>query len=205
MKLFIFALLIFAGCTNIPKAPEPVEPVKPVEPVAVSLPWDKPEWSKFLVEQIGKRAVDFDKGDMPKYCPKYKSLSAGDKANVWAVLFVAIAKRESSYNPKASMVESDGSVSQGLFQLTYGNRHCPKSRAQADLNDPKVNIACAINLAADFVARDGVVAAGGYMSQGAPAPKGLARYWSVVRVPDKRSKHHLVEIVGKVSALKICQ
>jgi len=59
-----------------------------------------------------------------------------------------------------------------------------------------VNIDCAVKLMGHFIAKDRVVASGGYVKAGAPDPKGLARYWAVIRVPDKKRKHKLSEIIA---------
>ena len=189
--------LIVSSCKSAPamvlEAPKPV------------LDWGHPDWSERLVLNITKRLSDFDQAqDLAKYCPSYKSLSESDRAFVWATVFVAVAKRESGYDPKNGMTEKTGAYSQGLFQLTYGDNHCPKKKSDGDLNSPFVNIDCAVSIAADLVKRDQVMASGGYVQYGAPKAKGMAAYWSVLRVPDKKSKHHLAEIIAKISALKLC-
>jgi hypothetical protein len=199
----IYVAMMITGCTK-PELKQNTQP-SPVR-VNLQLPWGHEDWSLALVKEIDSRWSDFEKAkDIELYCPKFKSLSKMDQQFAWATLFVAIVKRESGYNPKSKMTESNGDVSQGLFQLTYGNSHCPKSKSDGDLDDPFININCAVQIAADYAAKDGVVASGGYVQYGASPAKGLARYWSVLRVPDRKSKHHLAEIKSKVQALPFCK
>jgi len=163
---------------------------------AQGLPWKKPTWDSVLIEHIERSMSDFDlaRDDMRRFCPKYLLLDKKQRVNAWAHLMVAIARYESGFNPKARMTESTGQDSIGLFQLSYGDRFCPKRKSQGNLEDPHINISCAVKLAALFVNRDKVVARGGYVSHGAASPKALSRYWSVIRTDTKVRKHKLKEI-----------
>jgi hypothetical protein len=200
----ILSLLLILSCKTMAPMPDPIK-VEPGQETTIVLDWKQPGWDKALIAEIASRLSDFNKAkDMNLYCAKYDSLSSADKTIAWASLFVAVAKFESNYNPKSKMTESNGDVSQGLFQLTYGNSHCPKSKAHGDLDNPFINIGCAVNIAADYTAKDGTVAEGGYVQHGAKPSRGLARYWSVLRAPDLKSRHHLAEIKSKVSKLPLC-
>jgi hypothetical protein len=159
------------------------------------LPWKNREWSSYLESRVRESFPDLLRAqDINKFCPRFRELTVDGQIHAWAHLIVAIAKFESGYKAGTVYKESTGVDSIGLFQLSYGDRHCPKNKRDGDLTDPKVNIRCAVKIMAGFVAKDGVVAEGGYIRYGAIAPKGLARYWSVVRAPDKKSGHHLAAI-----------
>lgn len=178
-----------------------------------SVPGFRPEWVKSglataldLLPKFNAAADDMDR----RFFPGYKGLVPVAQAKVWLTLFGAIAARESGIDRatgffKTSVVyrESSGDDSEGLFQLTYGDKHAPKTKADGDLHDPILNLTVALKIGADLVASNGVVAAGGYVKYGAEAPKGLAKYWSTIRTPDSKSSHHLAEIIEKTKKAKV--
>jgi len=214
LLLAAISLMSFVSCKNAPpKVEEPVmvepspTPIEPIKVGPIELPGFKLEWSKASIEMLKKQMANLNKGqkDMKRFCPKYEELNIDEQAIVWGHLLSAMVKFESGYNPKSKMTESDGSISQGLLQLTYGNSFCPRNKAEADLDDPIVNLGCGIKLMGSFVAKDGVIAAGGYVSRGAPPAKGLARYWAVLRVPDSKRKHKLAEIMALTSKAPGCK
>lgn len=207
----MYVLMNLIGCVKpedqsvITPTPTPVATPSPT-PAMVSLAWGKPSWSEHMMKEIAATKLsEREPKDVKDYCRKYESMIKADRNTFWAVLAVAIAKPESNYNPATQYKESDGNMSIGLYQLSYGDRFCPTSKSKGDLTNPMVNISCAVKLMDYFVALDGVIAAGGYTAYGAPPSKGLARYWSVVRVPDRKSKHHLAEIQSKTKALNFCK
>ena len=220
MKPFLFLLAFFltVGCTKTaPPADAPsVEPAKPDLSLVIEIPGFKPEWSKAAHKLVGENLLKLNKAssDMSaRFCPKFASLSEAQQITVWVHLMSAIWRYESGPNPpkpyfKTDVVfkESNGVNSEGAFQLSYGDSFCPKKKAEGDLHDPLVNMDCAVKLMASFTDKDSVVAAGGYTAYGASSPKGLARYWAVIRVPDPkphrnskgemvRSDHKLKEII----------
>ena len=196
------AILAFLLMVSLASEASPISSVN--QPQAV-LDWGHNDWSVELLKLTRGHLRQLDKAtDISLYCPKYLSLNEEKRSLVWGRLAVAIAKFESNYNPKSQMTESNGSVSQGLFQLTYGDRFCPQTKAEGDLNDPFINMSCAVKLMADYVEKDGKVASGGYTKYGSPPSRGLARYWSVIRVPDRKSKHHLAEIKSITSKAPVC-
>lgn len=214
--IYVYTIIFFltaVGCTL--KAVDSATPSVPTpttvqERVEAKLDWDsKPgalAWSKELRKQIRFSLPDLMKAkDWKLYCPKFSSISDEQRIEAIATMAVGIAYRESGYKPGDAMKESDGAISEGLFQLTYGDRYCPKKKSEGSLIDPLVNIQCAVRLMAYYVSENGTVAEGGYTKYGAPAPKGVARYWSVMRVPDSKSKHYLAEIKGKTNALSFCK
>jgi hypothetical protein len=174
----------------------------------VAIPGMSAEWTSEVLKLLDGGELDkFDNAedDMTRFCPLYKELEADQRAVAVTYMLSAIIKYESSYNPKTVFKESDGSYSIGLFQLTYGNYGCPKNRAHGDLKDPIINLRCGVKLAAHLADRDSVIASGGYVKYGAPAARGLASYWSVMRVADVKSKHHLAEIIAFTKKAPGCQ
>lgn len=182
-------LTIVMGCK------ETTTPVPAPIPVAFDIPGYQISWSAKVKEQLDMTSLNKAKVDMKRFCPKYDALTLDQQKLAWGYLIGAMTKYESGYNVKEVYKESNNTLSEGLFQLTYGNKFCPKKKSEGDLQDPLVNITCALKLMAYYTDMDGVVAAGGYTSYGAPSPKGLARYWSVIRVKDTKSAHHLADII----------
>lgn len=220
--VFLLSLIIAIGaCTlsglknekgpeieNSAPRPDPSDPRGTYETDEESiyvLDWGHPQWTRLAELQVKENLSKFEKAkDVSKYCSKYSKLSEKDRILVWLTLAVEVARYESDFEPTSKMQEADDSISQGLFQLTYGDRFCPKKKSDADLNDPGVNIACAIKLMSHLIEQDEVVASGGYVKYGAPAAKGAARYWAVLRCKDSKSKHHLDQIMAATNALSFC-
>lgn len=179
----------------------------PANPVAVPLAWEAgaPErraWSEALRRDFAAELHRIGTpGDIESYCPAWSRLGTTDRVEALSVLAVAIARRESGYNPATVFHEPPplGVDSVGLFQLSYedGFNRCDLDRATDSLKDPLVNIHCAVGEMARLMERDGVVATG---SSGSDA-RGLARYWSVMR---EGPRHFREEIRGKVRALPAC-
>lgn len=208
--LFLVACAYFiaslTACSTFQAAPNiQVESPKVVvtdNPRSVSLPGMKPEWSQAMIAELKAQLPNLDKasGDMAKrFCPHYNEMLPGEKLVVWGHLTSAMIRFESGMNGAyfktcSSMTESNGVDSIGLFQLSYGDSFCPRSKSEGNLCDVAVNIKCGVKIIGSLVAKDGVIAAGGYQQYGATPAKGAARYWSVLRVPDSKRKHQLAEI-----------
>ena len=163
---------------------------------------ERAAWSAALRQGIAAELARFGvPADIAEYCPTFASLDASGRTEALSVMSVAIAKRESAYDPAMVYGEppplSVDSI--GLFQLSYedGFSWCRLDRASDSLKDPGTNIACAVGEMARLVARDGVIASGSSSSDA----RGLARYWSVVR---SGASHFKAEIQGKVKAMPIC-
>ena len=214
---------VLAGCKSQPPAPEAPKQDQKVEQ-NVALPGFRLEWSKMMFIEVDRNFEALDKAskDMAtRFCPKYALMDRTSRVIAWSHLAAAMIKFESGRDKKtgyiktcSTMTESTGQDSIGFFQLSYGDRNCPSSKKAGDLCEPSVNIKCGVATMAHWVGQHGVVAAGGYESTGAPAPKGLARYWSVIRVPDPKPRvvkgkrvqrpHHLKEIIDIVRASPGC-
>lgn len=204
----IFVVWFVASCQTGPiKTPDiSTTPMAIATPQPVYAHSWRPEWTDQILIMLTPdvmKSLDRAAPDMARFCPGYLKLK--DRRQAWAAVMHEIARWESGFDPNDQMTESNGEQSIGLFQLTYGNAHCPRSHAEGDLRDPMVNIRCAMRLMVDFVDMDSVVAAGGYVSYGSPPPKGLARYWSVMRVSDRKSKHFIAEIRAEVGNVPGCQ
>lgn len=212
---YILILFLFCGCNIIKQTLN--EDLEDVPPLAVTpIPDATPipalsrlssDTGNFLIEQIKLQLPNLDRAEYDmaaRFCHKYKSLNSDQKAVVWAYLANAIIARESDYKPCETYKESDGTMSIGLFQLSYGDKFCPTNKAHGDLCDVKVNIACGVKIMGSLVADDRVVTDGGYVKYGAKPPRGLAKYWSVTRMPDKKSQHYLQEIMDKTKSAPGC-
>jgi hypothetical protein len=128
------------------------------------------------------------------FCPSYAHIPDPAKLEVLAAMAVAIAKFESGYDPSEHYHEPMGYDSIGLFQLSYEDHFswCRMDRATRSLEDPIVNIQCAVGEMTRLVARDGVIAAGANSSDA----RGLARYWSTVRLGPSHKLAAVQKLVG---------
>jgi hypothetical protein len=115
-------------------------------------------------------------GDVPadigSWCPGYAAASLEDRRAFWAGLLSALAKHESTWNPRAS---GGGGRWIGLTQIAPATArgHGCLADSTAELKDGAANLACAVDIAATKVARDGLVAGGGN--------RGLGRDWAPFR------------------------
>jgi hypothetical protein len=74
--------------------------------------------------------------------------------------------------------ESDGTVSEGVYSLTVGER----GLTQQSIQDPFLNSKAAIGISADYIKGDGVISGiAGYNSKGKPIWLGQARYFGPVQ------------------------
>jgi hypothetical protein len=153
---------------------------------ALVLSWDtkaeRKAWSAELVKAVEAHKADLDRGNPDGFIPGYTGLSADQQVKFWAELIIGMAKFESAWKPNTIYHEPPplNIDSVGLLQLSYedqpGYKLEPLDRAKRSLEDPLINLRCAVKIMAKLVAKDGVVAAGaGKKSRGA------ARYWSVLR------------------------
>lgn len=145
--------------------------------------------------------------DISNYAPNYATLPESQRLDVWVSLFAAIANYESpGFKTDARYVEKkirdkQGNLvapfpSVGLLMLSYkeGEQRAygyePLDEKAKSLEDPLVNLRCGVKVLTYWVKRDGVIAGGSEQ-----APRGGARYWSVLR---EGTGHHLKEIQDMV-------
>ncbi|MES2667193.1 MAG: lytic transglycosylase domain-containing protein [Pseudomonadota bacterium] len=114
-------------------------------------------------------------GDIAAWCPAYPKAPLQDRRAFWVGLLSAVAKYESSWNPRAS---GGGGRYVGLMQIS------PATASQYDcgggLKDGSANLACAVRIVAAQVGRDGVVAGRGN--------RGIGRDWGPFRSASKRAE-----------------
>lgn len=173
---------MIVGCTTTPSTTTPnVE-------TDFKGAWNNPAWDSILMASIdstGLSAVT-DIKDAPDYCPKYKSLTVGQRRAFWATMLIAISKRESNYKPETVFQENfkdakdQWVISTGLFQISQesasSSRYGCGKMTTAGLKKPEVNIPCSTKIIATWVKADGF--AGTSTSSG---QKGCARYFSTCR------------------------
>lgn len=198
MKRFLFIFTTFLHLSACSMTPVMAGPIG-------QLAWEKNHkereaWSQELLQQFKGNLGSFDNAnDLASFCPKYKSLDSDHKAFVLGTMAVAVALYESSYNPNSIFHEPPplGIDSVGLFQLSYEDKFpwCVMQKAQKTLENPRVNIECAVPEMAKLVSRDGVLSGG---SKG--AWKGMARYWSTMRPSGK-----LAQIKSATNQLAFCR
>jgi hypothetical protein len=100
--------------------------------------------------------------DIATWCPGYAEAEEAEREAFWAGLMSALAKHESTWNPRAS---GGGGKWIGLLQIAPATaRHygC-EATTTAELKDGASNLTCAVRIAAVQVRRDGMVAGGGQL------------------------------------------
>jgi soluble lytic murein transglycosylase-like protein len=129
--------------------------------------------------------------DIGAYCPAYAAANLDQRRAFWVGFLSAIAKYESSWNPRAS---GGGGRYIGLMQISprsAQNYGC-EATSRAALKDGAANLACAVQMASQNVARDAVVAG--------PGNRGVGRDWMPLRNATKRAA-----IADWVSAQSYCK
>ncbi|WP_151720728.1 transglycosylase SLT domain-containing protein [Gemmobacter serpentinus] len=129
--------------------------------------------------------------DIKTWCPGYETATLMERRAFWAGLISAVGKYESSYNPKAA---GGGGRYIGLMQISprsAANYGCDATSSAA-LKDGSANLACAVEMVAHHVERDGVAVGGGN--------QGIGRDWMPFRKSDKRA-----EMRAWVSQQSYCQ
>lgn len=147
--------------------------------------WDhRPEasiWTTKALAAIDDHSAnlpDIIPADISAWCPGYAEAEETEREAFWAGLMSALAKHESTWNPRAS---GGGGRWIGLLQISPATaRHfgCEATTAAA-LKDGVSNLSCAVRIAAAQVRRDGMVAGGG--------AQGMGRDWAPFRNSSKRA------------------
>lgn len=130
----------------------------------VIMRWDhRPEsdvWTEATLKAIldnGSVLTELTPRDIEKWCPDYAENDQEQRALFWSGLASALAKHESTWNPKAV---GGGGRWIGLVQIapaTARSYGC-KATSVADLKVGKSNLSCAMKIWSTTVTRDGVVA-----------------------------------------------
>lgn len=147
--------------------------------------WDhRPEATLWTTQAIA--AVDGHPASLPDviphdiatWCPGYATATEDEREAFWVGLMSALAKHESTWNPRAS---GGGGAWIGLLQISPATaRHygC-EARTASALKDGAANLNCAVKIAAVQVRRDGMVAGNG--------AQGMGRDWAPFRNKSKRA------------------
>lgn len=187
-----------------------------------ALAWEtssKPErkaWSQYLMKLVLEDWNSLLKGadDMRDFCPRYNSLNDNERANVWAQLFVAMARYESAYSPTSRMHETTMGTdpitkkpvfSEGLLQLSYQDitgwkfckfdwskdKYLSPTDPKKTILDPYINLHCGVGIMAKQIARTGKIKVGS------------GAYWAVIKTNSRYQQ--ISSITSMVKSLSMCQ
>ena len=150
-----------------------------------AMQWDHrreaPVWTGLTLAAVAAKdaqLADRVPADIAAWCPGYATASLEERRAFWVGLLSALAKHESTWNPRAS---GGGGRWIGLTQIApaTARQYGCDARSSAALKDGAANLACAVEIMADNVAADGLVAGGG--------TRGLGRDWAPFRKASKRA------------------
>ncbi len=147
--------------------------------------WDhRPEATIWTTQALA--AIDSHPANLPNvipadiatWCPGYAEASEQEREAFWVGLMSALAKHESTWNPRAS---GGGGKWIGLLQIAPGTarQYGCDARTTAALKDGAANLDCAVQIAAVQVRRDNMVAGNG--------ASGMGRDWAPFRNSSKRA------------------
>jgi hypothetical protein len=206
------------GDVSVPTPPVSTTPSYKMVPLA----WEttkNPErtaWSqhlqKIILEDWNTLLPGAD--DITNFCPRYHSLDNNERANVWAQLFVAIAKYESAYSPVSRMHETTMGTdpitrqpvySEGLLQLSYQDvqwapwckfdwqkdKNLAGSDPKKTILDPYLNLDCGVGIMAKQIKTKGAIV----VNSGV--------YWAVIKSGGRYQQ--ISSIQGIVKALSLCK
>lgn len=149
--------------------------------------WDhRPEardWTQATLTALTRQGATLSKvvpSDVDTFCPAYADGDQRQRQAFWAGFLSALAKHESTWDPKAM---GGGGRWVGLMQIapkTAKAFDCAATDREA-LTNGRANLACAVRIAAAEVGRDGAIVSG------ASGWRGVARHWAPLRAPTKRA------------------
>lgn len=141
------ALSLLTAC-----APLPEPTAAPVQSLLPATRWDhRPEaedWTRATLAALRSRGavlLSATPTDIGAYCPGYTAADANQRAAFWVGIFSAIAKYESTWNPRAS---GAGGRYLGLLQISPQTARGVGCNA-ANLMDGATNLDCAVRIAAN--------------------------------------------------------
>lgn len=165
LMIYILALFVYiVGCTPI--EPVPVyTPEKPREEIKLS--WDntttRAGWTKDLMSFIEPSLDTLDLAtDVTQFCPKYPGLDKQARLKAWGEFFVALARFESSWNPKSASVDVGAkdkrdTWSIGLYQVSVVDQRWSGGGTKytyEQLLTPKPNMDLALQLVTRWLKRE---------------------------------------------------
>ena len=182
-RVAVFCLSFFVPAACSMASQEDVTRVQPVP----TMRWDhRPESDQWTlatlaaVQSHGAGLVETVPADIAAWCPGYEEASEVERAEFWVGLLSALAKHESTWNPKAS---GGGGKWIGLTQIdprTARGYGCA-AQSVAELKDGAANLSCAVRIASYQVARDDAL-----ISNENGSWRGVARDWAPFRSSAKR-------------------
>lgn len=137
-------------------------------------------WTKATLAALDREGVTILSKvphDIDNYCPNYAELTSTGRKAFWAGLLSAVAKHESTYNPKAS---GGGGKWLGLMQIAPGTWR--SYGCSGSITNGADNMACAVRIMSRQVERDNAVA-----RDGSGGWRGVARDWAPMRSSKKRA------------------
>jgi hypothetical protein len=176
------AALVLMGCNRIP-----LPDLTAMLPTGAlpAMRWDhRPEAAEWTGRTLAAIARHDDvlagkiPADIESWCPGYATASRPERRAFWAGLLSAIAKYESSWNPRAS---GGSGRYVGVMQISPESaaHYSCAARSVEALKDGAANLECAVQFMAQNVGRDGVVAGKGN--------RGVGRDWMPLRKSEKRA------------------
>lgn len=146
-------------CVQVACAPLPEAASAPTQSLLPATRWDhRPEaedWTRATLAALQSRGAVLLSSiptDIEAYCPGYSEAGSSQRAAFWVGIFSAIAKYESTWNPRAS---GAGGRYLGLLQIspqTARGVGCDAS----NLMDGATNLDCAVRIAANRAPEDDV-------------------------------------------------
>jgi hypothetical protein len=131
-------------------------------------------WTATTLQELARSRATFESArDLEDFCPGYAGATPFQKDTCWLRLFSAMARFESELKPAATYLEATGTTSVGLLMMNPA--HCLVANTLEKLQDPVLNIRCALHRFDVLAARDGWISG--------PGNSGAAAYWSVLRDP----------------------
>jgi len=195
--------LVVCACATPAQTPATIEP-RPFSAVWDGETDDAAVWSQWLSEDLethGAALIDLIPADAAKFCRTWPTLTRRGREQVWITLISAIAKYESDFDPHGSFDEppplSERSI--GLMQLSLSDAkefHCDFT-TEAQIEDARRNLDCAVRILAELIPPDGVV--GGDSGED---ERGAAGYWSVLNVRGHADARAF--IIAQTTALPAC-
>lgn len=152
----------------------------PVPPMRWDHHPEAEEWTEEALTAVAAKDPVFAQtvpADVQAWCPGYAKADIEDRRAFWVGMFSALAKHESTWNPRAS---GGGGKWIGLTQIDprsaryYG---CDTHSVEG-LKDGEANLRCAIQIASVQVPKDNMVVGNG--------KRGLGRDWAPFRSASKR-------------------
>jgi hypothetical protein len=119
--------------------------------------------------------------DIATWCPAYPHAGERDRAAFWAGVLSALARHESTHDPRAV---GGGGLYYGLLQIlpSTARQYGCDARTGEALKDGPANLQCAVRIAARNIIRDDAVA----RDDGRNA--GIARDWGPMTVASRRAE-----------------